>query len=400
MDVRDGAYRSRSRSRDVVRDDDRRGRDGPPGVRRRHDEYRDARARRETPTEPHSNDPNASRSGFGLGYRREDDAALRAALSPSARAPGFGSREGAVFRFPPGPARPPDRKGTGTKTKTRHAGGDYNPLRREDSRVAAATDAGKKNKKSIHTEGTSHTASYEYLVASGSLGWRASGGALPRRAERIEGVGDETLASLTASLRDARDASRRRREAEETFYENTRSGDGSFSNGFEALESRRAFSTRRVGAAIRERRGERFASNDERLGDGGETKKKNDDAFPGRETKNRGVAARARADDVARAEADFASSADGVREALAKKAETYSSLLLRKKETGARDGYGVDFDAKSAADAAAFRDAEPTVAEVPPPPPGGPRGEDAATRAKKRERLLALRNRGRERTTT
>ena len=94
--------------------------------------------------------------------------------------------------------------------------------------------------------------------------------------------------------------------------------------------------------------------------------------------------------------------ADGVREALAKKAETYSSLLLRKKNTGARDGYAaIDFDAKSAADAAAFLDAEPTVAEVPPPPPArGPRGEDAATRAKKRERLLALRNRGRERTTT
>ena len=36
-DVRDRAYRSRSRSRDVVRDDDRRGR-GPPGVRRRGDE--------------------------------------------------------------------------------------------------------------------------------------------------------------------------------------------------------------------------------------------------------------------------------------------------------------------------------------------------------------------------
>lgn len=91
-----------------------------------------------------------------------------------------------------------------------------------------------------------------------------------------------------------------------------------------------------------------------------------------------------------------------MREALAKKAETYSSLLLRNKNTGARDGYGVDFDAKSAADAAAFRDAEPTVAEVPPPPPGGPLfcGEDAATRAKKRERLLAMRNRGRERTTT
>ena len=133
--------------------------------------------------------------------------------------------------------------------------------------------------------------------------------------------------------------------------------------------------------------------------DGGETTK-NGDSFPVRELKNRGVADRARLDDCARAEADFASSADGVRFALAKKAETYKSLLLRK-TFGARDGYGVDFDAKSAADAASFRDAEaPPFAEVPPPPPGGPRVDDAASVAKKRQRLIALKNRGRERTTT
>ena len=134
-----------------------------------------------------------------------------------------------------------------------------------------------------------------------------------------------------------------------------------------------------------------------------ETKKNNDDSFPVPaefKNKNRGVADRARLDDCARAEADFASSADGVRFALAKKAETYKSLLLRK-TFGARDGYGVDFDAKSAADAASFRDAEaPPFAEVPPPPPGGPRVDDAALVAKKRQRLLALKNRGRERTTT
>jgi hypothetical protein len=282
-------------------------------------------------------------------------------------------------------------------------------LRREVGETRATSPAGQTNKTSFKSPTNVNTASYEYLVASGSLGWRASGGALPRRAARIEGVGDETLASLTASLRDARDASRARREAEEEFSRKARDGsDGS--NGFEALESRRAFSTRRVGAATRERRGGRFASNDERLGDGGaaatslfvrdggETTK-NGDSFPVRELKNRGVADRARLDDCARAEADFASSADGVRDALAKKAETYSSLLLQK--TGARDGYGVDFDAKSAADAASFRDAERTsFAEVPPPPPGGPRVDDAALVAKKRERLLALKNRGRERTTT
>jgi hypothetical protein len=284
-------------------------------------------------------------------------------------------------------------------------------LRREVGETRATSPAGQTNKTSFKSPTNVNTASYEYLVASGSLGWRASGGALPRRAERIEGVGDETLASLTASLRDARDASRARREAEEEFFRKARDGsDGS--NGFEALESRRAFSTRRVGAATRKARGGRFAEGDDErrdldggaaatslfVRDGGETTK-NGDSFPVRELKNRGVADRARLDDVARAEADFASSADGVRDALAKKAETYSSLLLQK--TGARDGYGVDFDAKSAADAASFRDAERTsFAEVPPPPPGGPRVDDAALVAKKRERLLALKNRGRERTTT
>lgn len=351
-----------------------------------------------------------SHSGFGLGYRREDDGALHATSRGSKNASGFGSRENADY-FPRETARPPDkeRKGNGKKA-FRQTGGDYNPLRREVGETRATSPAGKTNKTSFKSPTNGNTASYEYLVASGSLGWRASGGALPRRAERIEGVGDETLASLAASLRDARDASRARREAEELFYQKTRDGsDGS--NGFEALESRRAFSTRRVGAATRERRGGRFASNDERLGDGGaaatslfvrdggETTK-NGDSFPVRELKNRGVADRARLDDCARAEADFASSADGVRFALAKKAETYKSLLLRK-TFKAGDGYGVDFDAKSAADAASFRDAEaPPFAEVPPPPPGGPRVDDAAALAKKRERLLALKNRGRERTTT
>ena len=353
-----------------------------------------------------------SHSGFGLGYRREDDGALRATSRGSKNASGFGSRED--FDFPRETKRPHDkeRKGNGKKA-FRQTGGDYNPLRREVGGARATSPAGKTNKTSFKSHGTnSHTASYEYLVASGSLGWRASGGALPRRAERIEGVGDETLASLAASLRDARDASRARREAEELFYQKTRDGsDGS--NGFEALESRRAFSTRRVGAATRKARGGRFAEGDDErrdldggaaatslfVRDGGETTK-NGDSFPVRELKNRGVADRARLDDCARAEADFASSADGVRFALAKKAETYKSLLLRK-TFKAGDGYGVDFDAKSAADAASFRDAEaPPFAEVPPPPPGGPRVDDAAALAKKRERLLALKNRGRERTTT
>ena len=412
-DVRDRAYRSRSRSRDVVRDDDRRGR-GPPGVRRGGDESQvAARARRiETHPEPlsYGGDPNASHSGFGLGYRREDDGALRATSRGSKNASGFGSRE--EHDFPRETKRPPDKERKGNGKQTRRTGGDYNPLRREVGETRATSPAGRTNKTSFESPTNGNTASYEYLVASGSLGWRASGGALPRRAERIEGVGDETLASLAASLRDARDASRARREAEELFYQKTRDGsDGS--NGFEALESRRAFSTRRVGAATRKARGGRFAEgNDERregdggaaatslfVRDGGETTK-NGDSFPVRELKNRGVADRARLDDCARAEADFASSADGVRFALAKKAETYKSLLLRK-TFGARDGYGVDFDAKSAADAASFRDAEaPPFAEVPPPPPGGPRVDDAALVAKKRQRLIALKNRGRERTTT
>ena len=363
-----------------------------------------------------------SRSGFGLGYRREDDGALRATSRGSKNASGFGSRENADV-FPRETARPPDKDRKGNGKQTRRTGGDYNPLRREVGETRATSPAGQTNKTSFKSPTNVNTASYEYLVASGSLGWRASGGALPRRADRvscatrtppavsrhsISAVSENVTTDRASSGRDAKNA---RREAEEMFYKRTRDGsDGS--NGFEALESRRAFSTRRVGAATRKARGGRFAEGDDErrdldggaaatslfVRDGGETTK-NGDSFPVRELKNRGVADRARLDDCARAEADFASSADGVRDALAKKAETYSSLLLQK--TGARDGYGVDFDAKSAADAASFRDAEaPPFAEVPPPPPGGPRVDDAALVAKKRERLLALKNRGRERTTT
>lgn len=211
----DDRYRSRSRSRDGVHDDDRRDRAGPPGTSR--DRSRDASARRETttvtPTEPPAGDRTNRRSGFGLGYRPEEDGALRAALGarasrasrasgprPSART----SRRAFPAAEVEAPPPPP-------------------PIRVPDAARGDASSA---------------------YVRAGSLGWRASSGALPRRAETIEGVGDETLAPLAESLRDAREVNRRRKETMALLAREKGS------SGFEALELRRAFS-RRVGTRAR-----------------------------------------------------------------------------------------------------------------------------------------------------
>jgi hypothetical protein len=83
-------------------------------------------------------------------------------------------------------------------------------------------------------------------------------------------------------------------------------------------------------------------------------------------------------------------SANGVHDALAAKAEAYADTLPEK---------GVLFVSSSP------RATEPTSAtnllSVPPPPGYSHRSlDDEKTRAEKRERLIALRNRGRERTTT
>ena len=336
----DDRYRSRSRSRDGVHDDDRRDRAGPPGTSR--DRSRDASARRETttvtPTEPPAGDRTNRRSGFGLGYRPEEDGALRAALGarasrasgprPSART----SRRAFPAAEVEAPPPPP-------------------PIRVPDAARGDASSA---------------------YVRAGSLGWRASSGALPRRAETIEGVGDETLAPLTESLRDAREVNRRRKETMALLAREKGS------SGFEALELRRAFS-RRVGT--RARANERAA---------GFFFSETTDGPVAAATRNRGVADRARADDRADAEAAFAMSANGVHDALAAKAEAYADTVPEK---------GVLFVSSSP------RATEPTSAtnllSVPPPPGYSHRSlDDEKTRAEKRERLIALRNRGRERTTT
>ena len=105
-DVERDRYRSRSRSRDGVHEDDRRDRAGPLGTSR--DRSRDASARRErttlTPTEPDEPDRTNRRSGFGLGYRPEEDGALRAA---------FGARnikQTTNFSGPRPSASPPSRR--------------------------------------------------------------------------------------------------------------------------------------------------------------------------------------------------------------------------------------------------------------------------------------------------
>ena len=354
----DDRYRSRSRSRDGVHDDDRRDRAGPPGTSR--DRSRDASARRETttvtPTEPPAGDRTNRRSGFGLGYRPEEDGALRAALGarasrasrasgprPSART----SRRAFPAAEVEAPPPPP-------------------PIRVPDAARGDASSA---------------------YVRAGSLGWRASSGALPRRAETIEGVGDETLAPLAESLRDAREVNRRRKETMALLAREKGS------SGFEALELRRAFS-RRVGT--RARANERAAGFSETT-----------DGPVATATRNRGVADRARADDRADAEAAFAMSANGVRDALAAKAEAYADLhsaslsVTRRRsassfETLPEKKTGVVFVSSP-------RATEPTEPEtsVPPPPGYSNRSlDDEKTRAEKRERLIALRNRGRERTTT
>ena len=359
-DVERDRYRSRSRSRDGVHEDDRRDRAGPLGTSR--DRSRDASARRErttlTPTEPDEPDRTNRRSGFGLGYRPEEDGALRAA---------FGARN----------------------IKQTHFSGPRPSARASPSRRAfPAADVSAEPPLLPRPE--SANASSAYLL-TGSLGWRASSGALPRRAETIEGVGDETLAPLAESLRDARETNRRRKETMAALKAREKKN-GSSSGGFEALELRRAFSVRRVGT--RRLRANEFSSD-------------TTDGPVATATRNRGVADRARADDRADAEAAFAMSANGVRDALAAKAEAYADLtasshgVTRRRsassfETLPEKKTGVVFVSSP-------RATEPTEPEtsVPPPPGYSNRSlDDEKTRAEKRERLIALRNRGRERTTT
>lgn len=360
-DVERDRYRSRSRSRDGVHEDDRRDRAGPPGTSR--DRSRDASARRErttlTPTEPDEPDRTNRRSGFGLGYRPEEDGALRAA---------FGARHLLRSNF------------SGPRPSARAS-----PSRR----AFPAADVSAEPPRSPRPE--SANASSAYLL-TGSLGWRASSGALPRRAETIEGVGDETLAPLAESLRDARETNRRRKETMALLEKAREKKNGSSSGGFEALELRRAFSVRRVGTR-------RLRAN--------ECSSDTTDGPVATATRNRGVADRARADDRADAEAAFAMSANGVRDALAAKAEAYADLhsaslsVTRRRsassfETLPEKKTGVVFVSSP-------RATEPTEPEtsVPPPPGYSNRSlDDEKTRAEKRERLIALRNRGRERTTT
>lgn len=366
-DVERDRYRSRSRSRDGVHEDDRRDRAGPPGTSR--DRSRDASARRErttlTPTEPDEPDRTNRRSGFGLGYRPEEDGALRAA---------FGARN----------------------IKQTHFSGPRPSARASPSRRAfPAADVSAEPPRSLirvpDARPESANASSAYLL-TGSLGWRASSGALPRRAETIEGVGDETLAPLAESLRDARETNRRRKETMALLEKAREKKNGSSSGGFEALELRRAFSVRRVGT--RRLRANEFSSD-------------TTDGPVATATRNRGVADRARADDRADAEAAFAMSANGVRDALAAKAEAYADLTASSHgvtrcrsassfETLPEKKTGVVFVSSP-------RATEPTEpgTSVPPPPGYSNRSlDDEKTRAEKRERLIALRNRGRERTTT
>ena len=351
----DDRYRSRSRSRDGVHDDDRRDRAGPPGTSR--DRSRDASARRETttltPTEPPEGHRTNRRSGFGLGYRPEEDVALRAAFGARASGASGPSARASRRAFPAA-----DASGLGIRA----------PIRVPDARGDASS---------------------AYVLA-GSLGWRASSGALPRRAETIEGVGDETLAPLAESLRDAREVNRRRKETMALLAREKGS------SGFEALEVRRAFS-RRVGTRTKRFANERAA---------GFFFRETTDGSVAAATRNRGVADRARADDRADAEAAFAMSANGVHDALAAKAEAYADLT----STGgvARRRSASSFETlpeKGVLFVSSPRATEPTeppfATSVPPPPGYSHRSlDDEQTRAEKRERLIALRNRGRERTTT
>jgi hypothetical protein len=97
-------------------------------------------------------------------------------------------------------------------------------------------------------------------------------------------------------------------------------------------------------------------------------------------------------------------SANGVRDALAAKAEAYADLT----STGgvARRRSASSFETlpeRGVLFVSSPRATEPTEPEtsVPPPPGYSNRSlDDEKTRAEKRERLIALRNRGRERTTT
>lgn len=366
-DVERDRYRSRSRSRDGVHEDDRRDRAGPPGTSR--DRSRDASARRErttlTPTEPDEPDRTNRRSGFGLGYRPEEDGALRAA---------FGARHLLRSNF------------SGPRPSARAS-----PSRR----AFPAADVSAEPPRSPRPE--SANASSAYLL-TGSLGWRASSGALPRRAETIEGVGDETLAPLAESLRDARETNRRRKETMALLEKAREKKNGSSSGGFEALELRRAFSVRRVGTR-------RLRANECSNSAAGFSE--TTDGPVATATRNRGVADRARADDRADAEAAFAMSANGVRDALAAKAEAYADLhsasLSVTRRRSASSFETLPEKKKGVVFVSSPRATEPTEpgTSVPPPPGYSNRSlDDEKTRAEKRERLIALRNRGRERTTT
>ena len=384
----EGQHRSRSRSSDEVLRDDRRGLDQPPRTSR--DTARQTRETRETlPARLHSDRTN--RPGVGLGYRPEEDRALRAALGTrgtrgtrvsSARASGLDSRGGFASI---GGAR------VSGHDSRRPEGDDYNPLRRKDE-IAARRAREKPTEPFAEGRTTSSAApstetfpwavdarvdASRERVASGSLGWRASSGALPRRAEAIEGVGDETLASLTASLRETRETNRRRRE---TMARLARDACGS---GFETLELRRAFS-RRVGAA------KTVAPADSRDARRAERAEHFLETFP----KNRGVADRARADEETAfgSERTVSSFANARNDAEARADDRSGGARLAEGVVDVRDATRRDEDAPGTTRA--------LPPPPPPPPPLEPRGDDDAARARKRDRLLALRNRGRERATT
>ena len=99
-------------------------------------------------------------------------------------------------------------------------------------------------------------------------------------------------------------------------------------------------------------------------------------------------------------------SANGVRDALAAKAEAYADLTASLSVTRRRSASSFETLPEKKTGVvfvSSPRATEPTEpgTSVPPPPGYSNRSlDDEKTRAEKRERLIALRNRGRERTTT
>ena len=341
-------------------------------------------------------------TGGGLGYEPKHDKALLGAFGGSGRVSGRDDRSRSGRDFS---GRASQSRFHSTRPQVTHDG-EYNPLRREEevakrARVVKGHGGGPTRDTSWRGGGdatlsASKTKNLEKGCAeiserraASSLGWRASSGAMPSKATHIKGVTQSTLTSLTTELDSKKLESTLRKES----IEKTQSG-------FELLEKRRK---KRVGNKGTGTSQEHQVWANSVAVIPGRNRESNAGAGTrdvGGDKKNKGVHDRARLDNLH--EIDF--SANGVRSALERKAATYQTLLESRttdaEHTDAGDclpmqvghrnssSYEVDFASKR-------NEHEETARVIIKAPAVSP---ENGVDEKKRQKLLAMKRRGSERT--